>query len=137
MTRARTGVLGDDFRARISERSKGLAESTGPAADRWTAGMPSMSGAVDRLPAVSEAAAGARYEPIAMSSESTVVAEFVPDPTKESGYQSEADLERALIAMLQEQAYEYLRIASEADLVANLRVQLEALNGITFSDVEW
>ena len=35
-----------------------------------------------------------RYEPIAVSSESTVVAEFIPDPSQESGYQSEADLER-------------------------------------------
>ena len=33
-----------------------------------------------------------RYEPIAVSSESTVVAEFVPEPGTESVYQSEADL---------------------------------------------
>ena len=36
----------------------------------------------------------ARYEPIAISSECTVVAEFVPDPGSEAGYQSEAELER-------------------------------------------
>ncbi len=36
-----------------------------------------------------------------------------------------------------EQAYEYLPITSEADLVANLRAQLEALNRITFTDREW
>jgi len=78
-----------------------------------------------------------RYEPIAVSSESTVVAEFVADPVEETGYQSEADLEGAFIALLQEQAYEYLLLTSEADLVANLRFQLEALNGIQFSDTEW
>jgi type I restriction enzyme R subunit len=78
-----------------------------------------------------------RYEPIAISSESTVVAEFVADPAEETGYQSEADLERAFIALLQEQAYEYLPLTSEEQLVANLRVQLEALNAISFSDAEW
>ena len=78
-----------------------------------------------------------RYEPIAVSSESTVVAEFIADPSQESGYQSEAELERAFIELLREQAYEYLPLTSEGELTANLRVQLEALNGITFSDVEW
>jgi len=78
-----------------------------------------------------------RYEPIAVSAESTVVAEFVPDASRETSYQSEADLERAFIKLLQGQAYEYLRITSEADLVANLRSQLETLNSIEFSDSEW
>lgn len=78
-----------------------------------------------------------RYEPIAVSSESTVVAEFIPDPSQESGYQSEAELERTFIELLREQAYEYLPLTTEGDLIANLRVQLEALNGITFSDAEW
>ncbi len=78
-----------------------------------------------------------RYEPIAVSSESTVVAEFVADPSQEGGYQSEAALERALIEILGEQAYDYLTLTSEEGLVTNLRVQLEALNGIAFSDAEW
>lgn len=78
-----------------------------------------------------------RYEPIALSSESTVVAEFVPEPGTESGYQSEADLEQAFVDLLEEQAYQHLSLTSEADLIANLRTQLEALNGITFSDNEW
>lgn len=81
--------------------------------------------------------AAPRYEPIAISAESTVVAEFVPDPSADAGYQSEADLERAFVALLQEQAYEYLPITSEAELIANLRTQLEALNAIEFSDTEW
>jgi len=87
---------------------------------------------------MTEAPAPNRYEPIALSSESTVVAEFVrPDEVREERYQSEAELERDLIARLQVQAYEYLRIGSEADLITNLRRQLEALNKITFSDQEW
>lgn len=78
-----------------------------------------------------------RFEPIAVSSESTVVAEYVPDVSTAAAYQSEADLERELIALLRSQAYEYLTVSSEADLVANLRSQLEVLNGVTFSDAEW
>lgn len=78
-----------------------------------------------------------RYDAIAVSSESTVVAEWVPNQATEAAYQSEAELERELIQLLQSQAYEYLRIRSEADLVANLRTQLEALNQIAFSDAEW
>lgn len=78
-----------------------------------------------------------RYEPIAVSAESTVVAEFVAEPSAATAYQSEHDLEVELVRLLQEQAYEYLRIHTEADLVANLRTQLEALNGISFSDTEW
>ena len=64
-----------------------------------------------------------RYEPIAVSSESTVVAEFIPDAANETTYQSEADLEREFIKLLQSQAYEYLPITTEAQLVANLRAQ--------------
>lgn len=80
-----------------------------------------------------------RYEPIALSNESTVVAEFQPDAlgVREVAYQSEAELEKVFIQQLQMQAYEYLPITSEADLVANLRRQLEKLNKITLSDVEW
>lgn len=78
-----------------------------------------------------------KYDPIAVSAESTVVAEYVPDPKQETAYQSEADLEREMIRLLESQAYEYLPITSEEQLVANLRAQLEALNGINFSDTEW
>ncbi|MEU4246937.1 type I restriction endonuclease subunit R [Amycolatopsis sp. NPDC026612] len=78
-----------------------------------------------------------QYDPIAVSSESTVVAEFIPDAVLAATYQSEADLESEFVAILQSQAYEYLRITSDHQLVANLRTQLELLNGITFSDSEW
>ena len=88
---------------------------------------------------MSEELKSCRYEPIALSNESTVVAEFLPEflGVREAAYQSEAELEKAFIKQLQVQAYEYLPITSEADLIANLRRQLEKLNKITFSDAEW
>ena len=77
------------------------------------------------------------YEPIALSGESTVVAEFFPDGTRKTGYQSEAELERKFIAQLQSQAYEYLAFTTEEELITNLRRQLEKLNRFQFSDSEW
>jgi type I restriction enzyme R subunit len=78
-----------------------------------------------------------RYDPIVVSAESTVVAEYVSESADEAAYQSEAALERGFIGILKSQAYEYLPLTSEAELIANLRAQLEALNGIVFSDAEW
>jgi len=78
-----------------------------------------------------------KYEPIAVSAESTVVAEYTPDAPASDAYQSESALEQELIRLLASQAYGYLPVTSEAQLVANLRVQIEALNDITFSDKEW
>ena len=78
-----------------------------------------------------------RYDPIAVSAESTVVSECTADPSGASAYQSEADLERQMIRLLEGQAYEYLPITSEAQLVANVRAQLEHLNNFGFSDAEW
>ena len=78
-----------------------------------------------------------RIDVIAASSESTVVAEFVPEPSTDVGYQSEAELEKLFIKLLQGQAYEYLNITTEDQLVTNLRDQISALNKITFSDAEW
>ncbi len=77
------------------------------------------------------------FLPIAASGNSTVVAEYDPPARKEKSYQSEAELEKGLIAQLQKQEYEYLPIKTEADLVNNLRAQLERLNDIRFADDEW
>ncbi len=68
---------------------------------------------------------------------STIVAEYVSDAKRADHYQSEDALEKAFIKQLESQAYEYLPITSEQDLIANLRKQLEKLNDITFSDKEW
>lgn len=55
-----------------------------------------------------------------------------------AGYQTEAALEREFIEDLQRQGYEYLpRLTTPAALLENLRTQLQALNGVTFSDAEW
>lgn len=78
-----------------------------------------------------------RFDPIAVSAESTVVAEYAPGATSATAYQSEAELEVEFIRLLQSQAYEYLPITTEAQLVANLRAQLEHLNDIRFTDKEW
>jgi type I restriction enzyme R subunit len=78
-----------------------------------------------------------RYDPIAVSAESTVVSEYVPDESGGESYQSEAELESSLIKLLQSQAYEYLPLHTETDLIDNLRARLEALNGMTFTDGEW
>ena len=78
-----------------------------------------------------------KFEPIAITSESTVVAEYESVARGSKSYQSEADLEWDFIKTLNEQAYEYLEIKQEEDLLINLRKQLEKLNNITFTDSEW
>lgn len=78
-----------------------------------------------------------QYEPIAVSSESTVVAEFEAKTRDSSAYQSEAQLEDAFIALLKEQAYDYLTFDSEEALLLNLRKRIQVLNKVEFSDVEW
>ncbi len=78
-----------------------------------------------------------KFEAIAVTSESTVVAEYQADVRKEEAYQSEAQLESAFVRLLEDQAYEYLPITAEENLTANLRAQLEALNKFSFTDTEW
>lgn len=78
-----------------------------------------------------------KYNLVAENPQSTVVGEYVADDARVAHYQSEADLERVFIKQLETQAYEYLPITSEADLVLNLRKQLEKLNDFTFTDSEW
>jgi len=80
----------------------------------------------------------ARFEPIALSDESTVIAEFIRgNEVREESYQSEAQLEQDFIHRLQQQQYEYVNIRNESQLIENLRVHLERLNHIRFSDNDW
>ena len=74
---------------------------------------------------------------VAQSSESTVVTEYKPQAKRSEAYQSEADLEQEFIRLLCELGYERLTIHKEADLIANLRTQLEKLNNYYFTDGEW
>ncbi len=77
------------------------------------------------------------YNVVAENPESTVVAEYKPLFLKETTYQTEADLENSFIERLRDQAYEYLPITTEKELIDNLRIQLEKLNKYTFIDEEW
>ncbi|HHL1871404.1 TPA: hypothetical protein ACQ2H2_005382, partial [Klebsiella pneumoniae] len=57
-------------------------------------------------------------------------------PTGDS-YQSESDLERELIQDLQNQGYEFLAVKSQTAMLANIRAQLQSLNGVAFNESEW
>ena len=74
---------------------------------------------------------------VATTSENTVVTEYKPVKARSETYQSEAALEKEFIRLLCEQGYEYLTIHAEEGLISNLRIQLEGLNGYTFTDAEW
>lgn len=52
-------------------------------------------------------------------------------------YQTESQLEMNLIKNLENQGYERLIARSNKDLYKNLRVQIERLNDVKFSDEEW
>src|SRR5690554_3949315 len=55
-----------------------------------------------------------------------------------SGYQDEASLERELIEDLVNQGYEYLSdLTTPGVMLANVRVQLQNLNKVQFTDSEW
>ena len=57
---------------------------------------------------------------------------------KPSTYQTEADLERELVSDLRQQGYEYLNnLTTSEALLDNLKTQMEALNGVVFSEIEW
>lgn len=77
------------------------------------------------------------YQFISENNESTVATEFAPGYHSAAQYQSEAEMEADFIDRLTRQAYERLNISSEADLIANLRRQIERLNGVSFTDGEW
>jgi len=78
------------------------------------------------------------YDLVAQNTESTVVREYTSTYGKRAKqYQSEADLEKEFIKQLENQAYEYINIKKEEDLIKNLREQLEKLNNFTFTDKEW
>lgn len=54
------------------------------------------------------------------------------------GYQAEADLERELIADLQNQGYNYQSdLSSPEKMLANARIQLQDLNNVEFLEGEW
>nr|WP_305888673.1 type I restriction endonuclease subunit R [Methylomonas sp. SURF-2] len=63
---------------------------------------------------------------------------YTKDYKVSESYQSEYDLEREFIQDLQNQGYEYAPELNTPDkLLANVRVALQALNNMQFSDGEW
>ena len=80
-----------------------------------------------------------QYKTIAESNNFIVLDQynkFVEEPN--AGYQTEGSLEREFIRDLQAQGYEYLQGLNHHDeLIKNLRVQLQRLNNMVFSDAEW
>ncbi len=77
------------------------------------------------------------YNIILARDESTVVAEYEPSKDRPQYYQSEAMLEKEFIKQLVSQGYTYPNIKCEEDLIPNLRLQLEKLNNINFTQAEW
>lgn len=78
-----------------------------------------------------------QYKMVAENPQSTVVSDYEPRYRTAKQYQSEAEMEKEFIEQLHTQAYDYLSITSEKELIENLRHQLEKLNGYRFTDKEW
>ena len=77
------------------------------------------------------------YKNIAEFENSTVAVSYTPISKTGTGYQSEAQMEAQLIRQLCSQGYDHIPVHTEAELIANLRRQLETLNDVTFTDAEW
>ncbi len=55
-----------------------------------------------------------------------------------ASYQTEADLEKELVQDLKNQGYEFLpQLTSQKSMLANIRVQLQSLNAMQFTESEW
>ena len=77
------------------------------------------------------------YNVVLSTDEATVVAEYSPEKQNRQQYQSEAELEDAMIKQLQAQGYEYLELHTPQEMIDNLRICMQELNGYTFTDSEW
>jgi len=78
------------------------------------------------------------YNTIAESKNFIVLNKYAREWKVAESYQSEANLEQELIQDLINQGYEYRdEIKSQQAMLANVRVQLQALNDTAFSDAEW
>lgn len=77
------------------------------------------------------------YKVIIENPDSTVVSSYERTRPRRTAFQSEAELEKALINQLIEQGYERLTINSHQGLINNLKKQLEKLNDYKFSNEEW
>lgn len=73
-----------------------------------------------------------------VESDNFIILEKYTKLEQPSRYQTEADLEKELIADLRQQGYEYLTYLTTPEaLLANLKTQMEVLNNVVFTDAEW
>ena len=80
----------------------------------------------------------AEYKTIAESKKFIVLDKYTKCPQISESYQSEYDLEREFIADLENQGYEYVKgLNTTEKMLSNIRVQLEDLNKVRFTDSEW
>lgn len=78
------------------------------------------------------------YKAIAESKNFIVLDQYTREWNVAESYQSESDLERELIQDLVNQGYDFASsIKTPDDLLANVRLQLQALNAVQFTDGEW
>ena len=78
------------------------------------------------------------YKTIAESKNFIVLDKYTKEWKVAEGYQSEGDLEREFIADLVNQGYAFApQLKTPEALLANVRMQLQALNNMQFSDGEW
>jgi len=78
------------------------------------------------------------YKTIAESKSFIVLDKYTKQWQVNEGYQSESDLEREFIQDLVQQGYEAPQgLTTLEALLANVRVQLQALNNVLFTDTEW
>ena len=77
------------------------------------------------------------YNVVLSTDEATVVAEYSPEKQNRKQYQSEAELEDAMIKQLQAQGYEYLELHTPQEMIDNLRICIQELNSYTFTNSEW
>lgn len=77
-------------------------------------------------------------KPIVESNNFIVLDKYSKDWQVVDSYQSESDLERELIQDLVNQGYDFKPVLNNANaMLANVRVQLQTLNNVQFSDDEW
>ncbi|MEQ1188116.1 MULTISPECIES: HsdR family type I site-specific deoxyribonuclease [Acinetobacter] len=77
-------------------------------------------------------------KPIAESNNFIILDKYSKDWQIADSYQSESDLERELIQDLVNQGYDFQPALNNANaMLANVRVQLQALNNVKFSESEW
>ncbi|EJO68205.1 type I restriction enzyme R protein, N-terminal domain protein [Leptospira kirschneri serovar Grippotyphosa str. RM52] len=78
------------------------------------------------------------YRPIAESNHFIVLDKYIREWQVSESYQSEADLERELVQDLINQGYEFLSdLNTPEKMLANVRDNLQSLNGMQFSEGEW